>query len=239
MAQTNNNAGNSEGASLASRLRRIPLSWSELKEIVLSPDVNDLARLARSEEQERYYRTRRADINGEWESLYDYLLCTKFGFGWEWAEAEEEGGGYGKGNGDDDDDDAGGKKKKKKKRSKPSFREYADNQRRCEREGNCGAPELRLCMNDFPYYLAPGAEHWVLWKLGGGVVTPDEVDDAKLDLVSRSRGLVSRRYDRASFRGVANDHEVFLHWVNPPHLKSLPGIDHVHILFRSAGMSHL
>ena len=32
---------------------------------------------------------------------------------------------------------------------------------------------------------------------------------------------------------IDKDHDVFLHWINPPHLKSLPGIDHVHILYRS------
>ena len=30
---------------------------------------------------------------------------------------------------------------------------------------------------------------------------------------------------------IINDEEVFLHWINPPHLRSLPGIEHAHILF--------
>jgi hypothetical protein len=36
-----------------------------------------------------------------------------------------------------------------------------------------------------------------------------------------------------------NDTSVFLHWLNPPELKSLPDVDHIHILFRRFAISHL
>lgn len=72
-----------------------------------------------------------------------------------------------------------------------------------------------LVPNDFPYYTQQGIEHWVLWKLNGSTITDDEIVDAKTDLTSQ-----------------LGDVKGIIHWENPPHLKSLPDIDHVHILVR-------
>lgn len=69
-----------------------------------------------------------------------------------------------------------------------------------------------LVLNDFPYYNAPGIYHYILWKIGGDV-TEQEIEEAKHDL-----------------RETLGDVVDLLHWKNPPHLKSLPDIDHVHIL---------
>jgi len=88
------------------------------------------------------------------------------------------------------------------------------------------AYQKRLMKNDFPYYFEPDIEHWILWKwkVGGGgggggdgdvVISNTELEDAKQKL----------RQDL----GNVIDH---LHWVNPPELKSIPEIDHVHILVR-------
>ena len=66
--------------------------------------------------------------------------------------------------------------------------------------------------NDFPYYTAEGIEHWCLWKVCEDV-NDDEIENAKLDLQAKHGDIVS-----------------FLSWRNPPHLKSLPDIDHIHIL---------
>jgi len=68
--------------------------------------------------------------------------------------------------------------------------------------------------NDFPYYMADGVEHWVLWKLGADCTLTD-IDEAKQEIGERLGDVID-----------------FIHWVNPPHLKSLPDIDHVHILCR-------
>ena len=73
-------------------------------------------------------------------------------------------------------------------------------------------PRKTLVLNDFPYYNAPGIYHYVLWKIGGDV-TDQEIDEAREEL-----------------RGSLGDVEDLLHWKNPPHLKSLPDIDHIHIL---------
>lgn len=73
-------------------------------------------------------------------------------------------------------------------------------------------PPKVLVPNNFPYYTADGIEHWVLWKLGE-VCSDEDIEEAK--------GTLSERFG-----------DDMIHWVNPPHLKSLPEIDHVHILGR-------
>jgi len=66
--------------------------------------------------------------------------------------------------------------------------------------------------NDFPYYFANDIEHWCLWKLCEDV-NDDDINQAKRDLEDMYGDVVD-----------------FLCWRNPPHLKSLPDIDHFHIL---------
>ncbi len=78
-----------------------------------------------------------------------------------------------------------------------------------------GESRTSLVPNDFPYYIAEHIEHWVLWKLGGDVTEAD-IEQAKQDL----------KLIEDSKRGV----KASLHWINPPHLRSLPEIDHAHIL---------
>jgi len=71
--------------------------------------------------------------------------------------------------------------------------------------------QTRLVLNDFPYCMPDGIVHYIFWKTKESV-TPKDIENAKLEL---------RRQ-----RKVADT----LHWINPPHLQSLPDIDHVHIL---------
>jgi len=82
------------------------------------------------------------------------------------------------------------------------------------------AREMRtsLSLNDHPYYFVDGIDHWVLWKIGG-LVTPTEIDYAKNDLKKRGE-------KDGKGRKVIDT----IHWINPPELKSLPEIDHAHIL---------
>jgi hypothetical protein len=69
--------------------------------------------------------------------------------------------------------------------------------------------EKRLLRNEYPYYVGEGIEHWCLWKLGGKVEACD-VDMAVEEMKS--------------------DYKEVLAWVNPPHLQSIPDIDHAHLL---------
>jgi Protein of unknown function (DUF3605) len=73
-------------------------------------------------------------------------------------------------------------------------------------------PALNLSLNDFPYFTAPGIYHYVLWKIGGDV-TDQEIEHACKQIRSELGDVLD-----------------FLHWKNPLHLKSLPDIDHAHIL---------
>ncbi|KAL7491967.1 hypothetical protein ACHAWT_001216, partial [Skeletonema menzelii] len=63
--------------AVAARSRCSPLTWPELQTII---SAGDLHKLVRSEEQEQTYCKARSKIKNEWESIYDYLLCTKFKF---------------------------------------------------------------------------------------------------------------------------------------------------------------
>lgn len=76
----------------------------------------------------------------------------------------------------------------------------------------------KLVRNDFPYYFEKDVDHWILWKLGGEAITPLEIDQAKETL-------------RRDLGNVVDD----MHWINPSSLKSIPEIDHVHILCRRSG----
>ena len=74
-----------------------------------------------------------------------------------------------------------------------------------------GIKKRALALNDFPYYLEEGVEHWCLWKLWSDV-TKEDIDWGVGEL--RRQEVYSE----------------ILHWVNPVHLKSLPDIDHAHIV---------
>lgn len=202
------------------RLRVTPLTWPELKVIVNSHEEpgGELYKLGRNYERQKIYRAFREQINDEWESIYDYLLCKKFGFDWVWSNVKNTPIN------DNNDENEGSVIPRRKKKSKPTFQEYMN----IHKEDN-EYDTLKLCINDFPYYYLPGIQHWILWKLGGELPTSTELANAKKEILkeSTSQGLVKGN----ALERIINDDEVFLHWINPPHLRSLPGIDHVHILF--------
>ena len=70
----------------------------------------------------------------------------------------------------------------------------------------------RIVRNDFPYCFQRNIEHWVLWKIGE--------DCSESDITAAKDSI---RKDLENVRD-------FIHWINPPHLKSLPEVDHAHIL---------
>jgi hypothetical protein len=81
--------------------------------------------------------------------------------------------------------------------------------------GDQNCAQVRLLPNDFPYFLANNIEHWCLWKLKG--------DIAEEDLLVAKEQLVAMK----STHGTLLD---LLSWINPPNLKSLPEIDHAHLI---------
>jgi hypothetical protein len=197
------------------------LSWSTLKSIILS---SDLVKLARSEEQKHIYRQGRNRIRDQWDSMYDYLLCVKFGF----EETINEISG--------------------KKRSKPCF-EVLKTQWGSE---SVTSYKMVLCLNDYPYYLEHGIEHWILWKLGGHDVEDNEINQAKLkilchctlvDCIDIDDGIdmqvnsdlptvaLAKEELNAMELKMVHDDSIFLHWVNPPHLKRLVIVHCLYIVF--------
>ncbi len=78
--------------------------------------------------------------------------------------------------------------------------------------GTCTA----LALNDFPYYYESGIMHYVLWKIGGDV-TSDDMATARQTLLANGGACVC--------------------FINPPHLRSIPGIAHGHLLLNVDVMS--
>lgn len=74
-------------------------------------------------------------------------------------------------------------------------------------------PRKVLSKNDFPYCFEDSVQHWILWKLEDSC-TDYDIETAKEELHSLVQSPIRD----------------MLHWINPPRLQSLPGIDHVHIL---------
>lgn len=75
---------------------------------------------------------------------------------------------------------------------------------------------LLLATNDFPYNFEDGIQHFVLWKLGGAVLE-SEISDAISEIISKA----------------SPDPVECVSYVNPLALKSIPEIDHAHILVRT------
>jgi hypothetical protein len=151
--------------------RTTPATWSELVTIIQIE--NDLAKLSRSERQQRDYELFRYYSRRQYHSVVDYILCTKFGY-----EKEKEDNGLWR---------AG----------QPSVTRVV---------------QTAVVPNDFPYSMERGVVHYILWKTKEDIAQED-IDQAKIELKHRLGNVV----------------DIIL-WVNPPHLQSLPEIDHVHFL---------
>ncbi len=146
-----------------------PLEWEELYEMIVVK--KDLAMLCRSPDIEEKYTQHRLECLQTYDSIYDYILHSKFNLSREWNSQSS----------------------------------------RWRVPWDANESHIALVPNDFPYFIAPGIEHWVLWKLGG------KVTDGELN---------------QSISMLYIDHQIqdTIYWENPPHLKSLPDIDHFHIL---------
>lgn len=73
----------------------------------------------------------------------------------------------------------------------------------------------KLSKNNFCYYLEPGTYHYNLWKLNGKI----DKDDVK-NGIERLKEIY--------------DIEDFVHWENPPHRKTIKGVEHIHIIFKGS-----
>ena len=83
--------------------------------------------------------------------------------------------------------------------------------------------EMKLLLNEYPYFVCPGIEHWCLWKLGG------QVEDVEVNWAVQELMNIMTEDDNKGVSDAASLQDV-LTWVNPPHLQSIPDIDHAHLL---------
>jgi hypothetical protein len=178
--------------------RSTPFSWDELKQIV---DVEqNLAKLSRSRAQEESYQTYRVKLLQEYQSVYDHILHSKFGYPKRYNEITERWETY-----------------PPPSPSSTTSTTTSDNNNKDDAPIPTSAV---LVPNDFPYFTEPGRiDHWVLWKLHAKISDQD-LQHALQELEERLGNVVDT-----------------IHWENPPHLKSLPDINHVHILVKRGGRS--
>jgi L-threonylcarbamoyladenylate synthase len=101
--------------------------------------------------------------------------------------------------------------------------EIAEGKLAAKRESNsdqkCGDTKLSktvLIPNDFPYNFTSDIKHFVLWKWGGGPLLKKEISNAEMHL--------RKQYGYAAIDS--------LNFTSPPALKSIPELEHAHILLR-------
>jgi Protein of unknown function (DUF3605) len=191
--------------------RSEPFAWDELVEILGSDDdyKPQLERLCRSVEQQKDYQIYRRDLLLIWRSLLDSMLCKTFDTVFTPCRPESPPpppppleGGQMMPQYTTDGTPGGGHPVSGNKLI--AVPALAD----------VKTVHKRLVLNDFPYYMMDDIDHYVLWKIGGVPCNKDDIQEAQHQL--RQQGYEER----------------ILHWTNPPHLKSIPEIDHVHILAR-------
>lgn len=173
--------------------RATPFSWDELVEIINGSDVEpepNLAKLSRSVEQERSYGIAKEKVLLQYETLHERILHSVFGLKREFNEETQ----------------------KWRVPLPPPPSHINDTEE--------PPAAVVVVPNEFPYFLEPGVEHWVLWKLYEDITELD-VERAMNDLKLKLKDVVDT-----------------LWWENPPHLKSLPQINHVHILVRRKTIEH-
>ena len=210
-----------------------PFTWSQLIDLFrhssnnsqeddhyISSSNPNLALFRRSTKAQCEYEKHKKYIECDWESAYDYLVMDKFGtkFGFEKVLCEETA----------------------KYRACPSLTQASkytiDNQ----------MTYLRLVLNDYPYDVEEGIEHWCLWKIGGkshteGILKKEltwaanELGSLNADKSSGSSCIidkdgVSTFYELDSSETTPSSVSDMLYWVNPPHLQSMPEIHHAHML---------
>jgi len=190
--------------------RSTPFGWDELVTIINGDaetgEEQNLAKLCRSVDEERRYGKAKKEILQKYETIVHHILYSKFGIDRQYNTTSE--------------------KFYVSLPPQPSLpatevlsKSASSSSSVTEDDDDGTRPNnfktLVLLPNEFPYFVGDSVEHWVLWKLYDEI-THDDIDDAIRSL---------HAVDDA-------DTDDVLWWENPPHLKSLPQINHVHFLIR-------
>ncbi|OEU20865.1 hypothetical protein FRACYDRAFT_234497 [Fragilariopsis cylindrus CCMP1102] len=192
-------------------------SWKELVQIINIE--KDIDKLSRSQLDQYNYEVFRYYMKKQYLSTVDYLLISKFNFSSIPVRINKTDDDDGEGVGpeeeenttDNHDDD-----------SSSSSSSNNENNFKLRAGSTATDSSILLVPNDFPYYVEDNVVHYVLWKYNNSnannniptSITEKEINDAQ----------------RILERNPAINATEILYWSNPPHLKSIPEIDHVHFL---------
>ena len=195
--------------------RSSPFCWDELVTIINgnseTGEEQNLAKLCRSVDEERRYGQAKKEILQNYESIVDHVLYTKFGIERQYNTTSEKF--Y---------------VRLPPQPSPPAIEVSSMSASSSSSSSILDATRpnnfktMVLLPNEFPYFVGDSVEHWVLWKLYDEI-SQDDIDDAIRHLQKNTTGAVGE---------TAAETDDVLWWENPPHLKSLPQINHVHILVR-------
>ena len=219
-------------------------------------DHPNLALFRRSIRAQKSYEEHKQYLAMYWKNPYDYMVIRKFGadFGFTKVVVSRDGSSEDNSTIDQSEDESTITSNQHMYQASTSLSQaskYAIDHK---------ITYLSLVLNEFPYDVEEGIEHWCLWKIGGSSITEGIVSD---ELVWAVRELECLQPDESSgswciYKGsdatAANCNgtsfldgsnvtyarqvgksrpmsiEDTLYWVNPPHLQSMPEIHHAHIL---------
>jgi hypothetical protein len=104
--------------------------------------------------------------------------------------------------------------------------------------GSMDAPIYHLCENDFPYYYEDDVRHLIFWKTTYPEVSAEPVawnEEFSTKEIEEGREKVAHALAaEGAAEGRGRSCVEIIHYVNPPHLKSIEAIAHVHYLARLA-----
>lgn len=250
-----------------------PFAWARLIELFRKPSATDqqydtnannfipsdhpnLALFRRSIRAQKSYEEHKQYLAMYWKTPYDYMIIRKFGadFGFTKVVLSRDDSSQDNSIIDQSEDESTITSNQHMYQASTSLSQaskYAIDHK---------ITYLSLVLNEFPYDVEEGIEHWCLWKIGGSSITEGIVSD---ELVWAVRELECLQPDESSgswciYKGsdatAANCNgtsfldgsnvtyarqvgksrpmsiEDTLYWVNPPHLQSMPEIHHAHIL---------
>lgn len=220
-----------------------PFTWPQLVQYFRHRNKNNhfvpsnhpkLELFRRSSTVQATYLKHQRNLNLHWKSAYDYLCVNKFGkpFGFKCTKYISD---------QMDCDDSFAKENVALYKSDPSLKEASDH------AINKKMKYLSLVPNDFPYDVNVDINHYCLWKIGGAAIGEGILEDEmrwaikELTMCSENdfagsnlivkNGSVEHYATKQDC--LTNDeHGIvdYLYWVNPPHLQSMPEIQHAHIL---------
>ncbi|KAL3790015.1 hypothetical protein HJC23_011371 [Cyclotella cryptica] len=222
-----------------------PFTWKQLVQLFRTPSQNrhfvpsdhpNLTLFRRSSAVQSTYLAHQTQLKLRWKSAYDYLCVHKFGreFGFQSTLVKTRDDGV-------DGDCVPESGQESRYQSEPSLVRASDYAIKNKRK------YLSLVPNDYPYDVDVGIDHYCLWKIGGtfpneGILEDEmkwaitELEKCSAEDFHRSSLIVQQNdveyYATMNTASTCDEHGIvdYLYWVNPPHLQSMPKIQHAHIL---------